>query len=148
TVLDVNEYEPKSIMHTYRCYTYDNVDRKLPVCRIIAFDRDQDQEDDQCQLGYLIVEGNEKRYFRLDEDTGLIYPAVDPVPKGGYDFIVQISDCGRPAPLNSTVHVIVRVLPANTREHNSRPVIEPFDSTILINRNEEVGYTVAWIRSF
>ncbi|XP_075679653.1 fat-like cadherin-related tumor suppressor homolog isoform X1 [Dermatophagoides pteronyssinus] len=144
-ILDVNEFEPKSIMNTYRCYMYGkNIDRRLPVCQIIAYDQD---DDDRCTLSYEIIEGNEKKFFHLDTNSGRIYSTKDIISKGNYDFVVQISDCNQPEPFTSTVHVIIRVLSVNIRDDNHKPSIEPFDSIIMINRNEDIGYTAAWIKS-
>ncbi|OTF73366.1 hypothetical protein BLA29_004421, partial [Euroglyphus maynei] len=145
-ILDVNEFEPKSIMNTYRCYLYgEQIDVRLPVCQIIAYD--QDDDDDHCLLSYEIIEGNEKKFFHLDTKSGRIYSTKGSISKGNYDFVVQISDCNRPNPFTSTVHVIIRVLAVNIRDDNHKPSIEPFDSIIMINRNEDVGYTAAWIKS-
>lgn len=145
-VLDVNEFEPKSVLRTYRCKTFTQVNLDMPLCHIIAFDPDHSE---QCHLRYELVEGNEKGYFKLDPTSGIIYSTVDTLPKGSYDFMVKFSDCGQPeaAALSSTVHVIIRVLPVSRKENNQRPYIEPIDSMVVVNRNDEVGHTVAWIKS-
>lgn len=145
-VLDVNEFEPKSSLHTYRCYTYSRVNTSMPVCQIIASDRDMDSF---CSLTYELVEGGDAKYFRLENSSGIFYPTSASIPKGSYDFIVKISDCGQPA-LSSTVHVIIRVLAITIKPPdmpNSRPIIEPTDSVVSVNRDDPVGAEVAFIKT-
>ena len=141
-VLNVNEFEPKSTLYMYRCNSFSNMNQSLPVCQIIAFDRDLDE----CQLKYELVDGEEFKQFRLDTTNGIFYATSDFVRKGSYDFIVQISDCGQPQPLSSTVHVIIRVLqPKQADQPNIKPIIEPIDPIITVNRDDPIGSKVAFI---
>lgn len=140
-LIDVNEFEPQSVLHTYRCYTFNKVNVSVPVCHIIAADKDF---NDQCAIRYELDEGNEKKYFKLDSNSGIIYSTMEYLPKGSYDFSVKISDCDN---LFSTVNVIIRVLTVKIKEDNHKPIIDQVDSAVLVNRNEEVGHTVAWIKS-
>ncbi|KPM03017.1 fat-like protein cadherin-related tumor suppressor-like protein [Sarcoptes scabiei] len=150
-VENLNEFAPKSITSIYRCFVYsDVVDYSLPVCRIIASDLDDD--DERCPISFKIFEGNEQNYFELDDQSGFIYVAdgIKTIPKDSYHFAVNISDnCNHPRALSTTVKVLIRVLVVNQERSSSNhpPSIEPFDSIVLVNRNQPVGTSIAWIKT-
>ncbi|KAJ6215568.1 hypothetical protein RDWZM_010068 [Blomia tropicalis] len=150
-IIDVNEYEPKSILHTYRCRTYNNVDQHRPLCHIVANDRDH---DDSCPITFQLIDiDNEENYFRLDNNTGIFYSNVERLPKGSHDFTVKITDCDQ---MSSTVFVIIRVLvpriemindESTNNSKNSRPMFEPIDPIIVINRDESIGQQIAFVKT-
>ena len=145
-VIDVNEYEPKSILSIYRCQAYNDISQTTPICQIVAVDRD---EDDNCVLQYKFIEGNDYNWFNIEPSNGAIYTAKDGIPKGEYDYMISVSDCGNPRK-SSQVRLILRMLsvPKDRKlEDNKPPVIDTFDSEISISEGEPVGYAVTLIKA-
>lgn len=146
-VIDVNEYEPKSILSIYRCQAYNDISQKTPICQIVAVDRD---EDDNCVLQYKFTEGNDYDWFSIEPSNGAIFTAKDGIPKGEYDYIISVSDCGNPRK-SSQVRLILRILsvPKDKKyDENKPPMIEAFDSEISISEGEPIGYAVTLIKAF
>ena len=145
-VIDVNEYEPKAILSIYRCQAYNDISQKTPICQIVAIDRDNDEN---CVLQYKFIEGNDYNWFAIDPSSGAIHTTKDGIPKGEYDYIISVSDCGTPQK-SSEVRLIIRMLSVpkeRNPEENQLPVIETFDSEISISESEPIGYAVTLIKA-
>ena len=146
-VMDVNEFEPKAILSIYRCQAYNDISQKIPICQIVAIDRD---EDDNCVLQYKFIDGNDYNWFSIDPSSGAIHTAKEGIPKGEYDYIISVSDCGTPRK-SSQVRLILRMLSVpkeKKAEENHSPIIEAFDSEISISEGEAIGYAVTLIKAF
>jgi protocadherin Fat 1/2/3 len=143
-IIDVNEFEPKAILSIYRCQAYNDISQKIPICQIVAIDRD---DDENCVLQYKFIEGNDYNWFSIDQTNGAIYTAKDGIPKGEYDYIISVSDCGTPRK-SSQVRVILRILSVpKGKKDNHKPIIEAFDPEISISERESVGYAVTLIKA-
>lgn len=103
-VLDVNDNEPKFIRSIFRCQAYNNLDKAIPICSVIAYDLDiiSDDDDDEDNdndndgspnkslLHFQLLNGNENNYFLINEvDGSLFFSPNHTTPKGEYNLMVS-----------------------------------------------------------
>lgn len=142
TVNDVNEFEPQALRTILRCQSYNTIQVNDTICQIVAFDHD----GTKCNLIYKVIEGNELNRFKVEKESGVIVSNQDSIPKGEYELVVSVSDCGLPSK-SSQVRVLIKILQAKMNQTNHEPKIEMSDNKISISEHEEIGYAVVIIKA-
>lgn len=151
-LLDVNEFQPKSIRHTYHCNIFTHVNQSLPVCNVLARDQDVMEPGSGCSITYKIVAGNDENLFRINAATGFIYATTDRLEKGDHALRVQIGDCDhdeKQEKLHTTTVVILRVHQPKNQDNekvpNRPPRVDEYEAMVTVSQNEQVGHMVAMI---
>uniref|UniRef100_A0A1A9WEW2 Cadherin domain-containing protein n=1 Tax=Glossina brevipalpis TaxID=37001 RepID=A0A1A9WEW2_9MUSC len=112
-VLDVNDNAPEFTQNEYSSTVAENAAINPPAAllQVKAFDLDEGLFGD---VRYVIIEGNEKGLFKLDSQTGILYPAQSlSGQKGVYNLTVSARDTQGSGTLEATTNVIIKVLGVN-----------------------------------
>ena len=88
---DVNDNDPELLVNTYRATVAETVPLlpPPPIVQVTAVDLDAGINS---ALRYNIIEGNDEGLFRLDPETGILYPVVSLAGKPReYSLSVEVS---------------------------------------------------------
>lgn len=110
---DVNDNKPVFTQHSYRASVAENLSFNPPatILQVRAEDHDEGLNGD---VFYRIISGNEDGAFRLDEESGFLYPNMGLVGRAGnYRIEVEARDGGGRGPHSDRAFVDVRVIPVN-----------------------------------
>uniref|UniRef100_A0A1I8MKU3 Cadherin domain-containing protein n=1 Tax=Musca domestica TaxID=7370 RepID=A0A1I8MKU3_MUSDO len=134
-VLDVNDNAPEFTQNEYTSTVAENAALNPPaaVLQVKAFDLDEGIFGD---VRYVIIAGNEEGLFRLDAQTGILYPARSlNGQKGVYELTISARDTQGSGTMEATTKAIVNVMGVN--QH--RPVfVIPASSNATIEIPGEV----------
>uniref|UniRef100_A0A1A9VG57 Cadherin domain-containing protein n=1 Tax=Glossina austeni TaxID=7395 RepID=A0A1A9VG57_GLOAU len=112
-ILDVNDNAPEFTQNEYSSTVAENAALNPPAAllQVKAFDLDEGLFGD---VRYVIIEGNEKGLFKLDSQTGILYPAQSlSGQKGVYKLRVSARDTQGSGTADAVTNVIINVLSVN-----------------------------------
>ncbi|XP_061400398.1 cadherin-87A [Musca vetustissima] len=112
-ILDVNDNAPEFTQNEYTSTVAENAALNPPaaVLQVKAFDLDEGIFGD---VRYVIIAGNEEGLFRLDAQTGILYPAQSlNGKKGVYELTISARDTQGSGTMEATTKAIVNVMGVN-----------------------------------
>ncbi|XP_037891980.1 cadherin-87A [Glossina fuscipes] len=112
-ILDVNDNAPEFTQNEYSSTVAENAALNPPAAllQVKAFDLDEGLFGD---VRYVIIEGNDKGLFKLDSQTGILYPAQSlSGQKGVYKLRVSARDTQGSGTTEAVTNVIINVLSVN-----------------------------------
>lgn len=111
--MDVNDNAPEFTQKEYTSTVAENaaLNPPAPLLQVKAFDLD---EGIFGEVRYVITAGNDEDLFRLDSQTGILYPARSlNGQKGLYELTISARDTQGSGTMEATTKVIVTVMGVN-----------------------------------
>ncbi|XP_072154327.1 cadherin-87A isoform X2 [Bemisia tabaci] len=127
-VIDVNDNKPVFSQHHYTASIVENIPLSpaAPIVQLKAEDK-----DNNAQLMFKIVSGNSDDVFRIDPETGIIYPQASLQGKlSQYVLAVEVSD----SKFSDTAKVDIAVLDVNQAQPLFKEPPLP-NATVLVPEN-------------
>ncbi|XP_055710433.1 cadherin-87A isoform X2 [Phlebotomus papatasi] len=112
-VLDVNDNAPTFTQNKFQATVAENAALNPPaaILQVTATDPD---EGDAGTVKYFILSGNDAGMFRLDPNTGILYPAIElSHKKGHYHLHVEARDGKGAGPYSDTAEIAIEVSSVN-----------------------------------
>ncbi|XP_064554768.1 cadherin-87A isoform X1 [Drosophila montana] len=113
SILDVNDNAPVFTRTVYNSTVSENAAYQPPAAlmQVQAIDLDEGLYGD---VRYIITAGNEPTLFKLDAQSGIIYPAQSLTGKHGvYELLISARDTQGSGTMESTARAIITVLRVN-----------------------------------
>lgn len=146
-LLDINDNSPVFSQKKYYASVAENAALNPPAAILQVFAIDVD-EDASGQVKYFVISGNKDKIFRLDSDTGILYPGKSLLGlKGQYSLHVEARDGLGTGPHSDTTEVVVEIHSIN----HYRPVfVMPAlsNATVEVPENlQTVDYLVMTVKA-
>ncbi|XP_013102305.2 cadherin-87A isoform X1 [Stomoxys calcitrans] len=112
-ILDVNDNAPEFTQNEYTSTVAENAALNPPaaILQVKAFDLDEGTFGD---VRYYIKTGNDEQLFRLDSQSGILYPARSlNGQKGIYELMISARDEQGHGPIEAITKVIINVMGVN-----------------------------------
>ncbi|XP_061386506.1 fat-like cadherin-related tumor suppressor homolog, partial [Musca vetustissima] len=136
TILDVNDNTPHFSQNLYRVKVGEHARKGEQIIQVIAKDDDSGQNG---IVEYNIERGDRLKHFSIDDFSGHIYVNQNLDREEISSYILEVRACDKGLPrLCSFVQVFVDILD----ENDNSPVFKNGNSTILLQENKPLGYTV------
>jgi hypothetical protein len=146
-VWDVNDNMPVFRQRSYSASVAENLPLNPPAT-ILQVQADDKDEDEAGTVKYTIVSGNFDNSFKLDANSGILYPATSLMGrKGQYTLKVEARDGVGSGPHTDTTEIVVDVIEVNQHRPNFiMPALS--NATVEIQENSALqNYLVLTVKA-
>lgn len=146
-LIDVNDNRPIFTQHSYRASVAENlpINPPAPILQVRAVDND---EGINGEVWYTIIDGNKDHSFTLNQETGILYPAVSLSGRTGtFRIEVESRDGAGKGPHTDRCYVDIRVISVN--QHKPEFILPELpNATVEVPENAGVpNYLVMTVKA-